>query len=62
MTRVLEGGRVPYRVLVGKPERKRELGTPRSRWRDYVKTDLKEIGLEGRGLFSLRLRTSGELL
>jgi hypothetical protein len=45
VTRVLERGwRVPYRVLVGKPERRRELGTPRRRWRDNVKTDLKEIG------------------
>jgi hypothetical protein len=29
-----------YRVLVGKPEGKRPLGRPRSRWEDNIKTDL----------------------
>ena len=33
-----------YRVLVGKPERKRPLGRPRRRWKDNVKMDLKEVG------------------
>jgi hypothetical protein len=32
-----------YRILVGTPERKRQLRRPRSRWRD-IKTDLREIG------------------
>jgi hypothetical protein len=32
-----------YRILVGKPERKRPLGRPRIRWEDNIKTDLKEI-------------------
>jgi hypothetical protein len=30
-----------YRVLVGKPERKRPLGLP-SRWEDNIKIDLQE--------------------
>jgi hypothetical protein len=30
-----------YRVLVGKPERKRPLGGPRRRWMDNIKMDLK---------------------
>jgi hypothetical protein len=34
-----------YRVLVGKPERKRPLGRPRCRWEDKVKTDVQEVGL-----------------
>jgi hypothetical protein len=34
-----------YRLLVGKPERKRPLGRPRRRWIDNIKTDLLEIGL-----------------
>jgi hypothetical protein len=34
-----------YRLLVGKPERKRPLGRPRRRWIDNFKTDLLEIGL-----------------
>jgi hypothetical protein len=32
---------------VGKPEGKRPLGRPRHRWVDYVKMDLREIGLGG---------------
>jgi hypothetical protein len=34
-----------YRLLVGKPEGKRPLGRPRRRWRDNIKMDLSEIGL-----------------
>jgi hypothetical protein len=37
-------GRNVYRVLVGKPEGKRPLGRPRSRWEDGIKMDLGEIG------------------
>jgi hypothetical protein len=33
-----------YRVLVGKPERKRPLRRPRRRWEDNRKMDLREIG------------------
>ena len=33
-----------YRVLVGKPERKRPLGRPRFRWEDNIKTNLQEMG------------------
>jgi hypothetical protein len=32
-----------YRLLVGKPTRKRPLGRPRHRWEDNIKMDLKEI-------------------
>jgi len=35
------------RVLVGKPEGKRPLGTPRRRWEDNIKTDLQEVGCGG---------------
>ena len=37
-------GRVVHRVLVGKPEGKRPLGRPRSRWEDNIKMDLREMG------------------
>jgi hypothetical protein len=37
-------GRNVYRVLVGKPEGKRPLGSPRRRWEDGIKMDLREIG------------------
>jgi len=34
-----------YRVLVGKPERRRPLGRPRCRWVD-IRLDLQEVGCE----------------
>jgi len=37
-------GRGVYRVLVGKPEGKRPLGSPRRRWEDNMKMDLQEVG------------------
>jgi len=37
-------GRGVYRVLVGKPERKRPMGRPRHRWEDNIKMDLQEVG------------------
>jgi hypothetical protein len=33
-----------YTVLVGKPKQKRPPGTPRQRWEDNIKMDLKEMG------------------
>ena len=32
-----------YRVLVGKPERKKSLGRPRRRWVDNIRIDLQEV-------------------
>jgi hypothetical protein len=32
-----------YRVLVGKPGRKRPLGRPRHRWKDNIRMDLQEV-------------------
>jgi hypothetical protein len=37
-----------YRILVGNPEGKRPLGTPRRRWVDNIKIDLREIGWDAR--------------
>jgi hypothetical protein len=34
-----------YKVLVGKPEGKGQLGRPRRRWEDGIRMDLREIGL-----------------
>jgi hypothetical protein len=36
-----------YRILVGKPERRRPLGRPRRRRVDNIKMDLTEIGWDG---------------
>jgi hypothetical protein len=33
-----------YRLLVGKPERKRLPGRPRRRWVDNIRMDLVEVG------------------
>jgi hypothetical protein len=43
----MEAKRNVYRVLTGKPEGKRQLGRPRRRWADNIKTDLKEIKWDG---------------
>ena len=36
-----------YRVLVGKPEGKRQCGRPRRRWEDNIKMDFQEAGCGG---------------
>jgi hypothetical protein len=36
-----------YRIFVGNPEGKRPLGSPRLRWVDNIKMDLREIGWYG---------------
>ena len=54
-----------YRVLVGKPQRKRPLGRPRYRWEDNIKMDIQELGWGGgawTGLVWLRIGTGGGLL
>ena len=38
-----------YRVLVEKPEGKRQLGRPRHRWEDNIKMDILKVG-RGRGM------------
>jgi hypothetical protein len=36
-----------YRILVGRPERRRPLRRPRRRWEGNIKTDLQEVGWVG---------------
>jgi hypothetical protein len=43
----MEEKRNAYRILVGKPERKRLLGRPRHRWVGNIKINLREIGWGG---------------
>ena len=40
----MEEGRGAHKVLVGKREGKRPLGSPRRRWEDNIKMDLQEVG------------------
>jgi hypothetical protein len=52
-----------YKVLVGKPEGRRPLGRPRSRWEDGIRMDLRETGLGVLiGFDWLRTGTGGGLL
>jgi hypothetical protein len=43
----MEDDRKLYKVLVGKPEGKGPLGTPRRRWKDGIRMYVGETGLEG---------------
>ena len=47
-----------YRVLVGKPEGRRQLGRPRRRWVDNIRTDLQKVVI-WTGLGWPRLETGG---
>jgi transcription termination factor 2 len=40
-------GRGVYRILVARPKSKRPLGRPRRKWKDNIKMDLREIGIDG---------------
>jgi hypothetical protein len=40
----MEEERGLHRVLVGKPEGKRQLGRPRLRWENNIKMDFQEVG------------------
>jgi hypothetical protein len=48
-----------YEVLVGKPEGKRPLGRSRRRWEDNIKTDLQEVGCEGKDWIVLAQEGTG---
>jgi hypothetical protein len=43
---LMEEMRYAYKVLVGKPERKRQLGRPRRRFEDNITMNLRKIGWE----------------
>jgi hypothetical protein len=47
MQQVWERGGGVYRVLVEKPERKRPLVKPKSRWEGNIKMNLQEVGCGG---------------
>jgi hypothetical protein len=39
--------RLVYRVLLGRPEGKTSIGSPRHRWEDNIKMDLQEVICRG---------------
>jgi hypothetical protein len=45
----MEKMRNGYKILVGKLERKRSLGSPKRTWEKNIKMDMKEIGYEDTG-------------
>jgi hypothetical protein len=56
-------GRGVYRVLVGKPEGKRQLEILRRRWEDNINMELQEVGCGGcSGLSWFRIGTGGRHL
>ena len=42
-----------FNILTGTPAGKRPLGRPRRRWEDYIRMDLKEIGINTRNWVDL---------
>ena len=51
----MEEGRSAFKMLRGKPTGKRPLGRPRCKWKDNVRVDLKEIGINMRNWVNLAL-------
>ena len=51
----MEEGRSAFKILTGKPIRKRPLGRPRRKWEDSIRKDFKEIGINTRN-WMIRLR------
>jgi hypothetical protein len=44
----MKEGRNAFKVLTGKPTEKRPLRRPRCRWKDNIRIDLEEIGINAR--------------
>ena len=52
VARMVEG-RSAFKILTGIPAVKRLLGSPRCRWEDNIRKDLKEIGINTRNWFDM---------
>ena len=46
----MEEDRSAFKLLIGKPTAKRPLGSPRRRWEDNIRMDLKEMGINTRNV------------
>ena len=44
----MEDDRSAFKILTGTSARKRLLGSPRRRWEDNIRMDLKEVGINTR--------------
>jgi hypothetical protein len=49
----VEEGRSAFKILTGTSAGKRLLGSPRRRWEDNIRMDLKEIGINTRSLVDM---------
>jgi hypothetical protein len=49
----MEEGKSAFKTLIGTPTGKRPLGKSRRRWKDNIRTDLKEIGINTRNYVDL---------
>ena len=49
----MEEGRSSFKILIGKSTGKRPLESPRRRWEDNIRMDLKEIGINTRNWVDL---------
>ena len=50
----MEEGKNVFKILTDKPVGKRTVGRPRRRWKENIRMDLKEIGIN-RGIGLIRL-------
>jgi hypothetical protein len=55
-------GHIAAIYIVGKPERKKTLGKPNSKWACSIKMDFREDGVMYTGFIWLRIGTSGGIL
>ena len=46
----IEEGSSASKIVTGKPRGRRLLGRPRGRWKEIIRLDLKEIGINTRNL------------
>ena len=44
----MKESRTALKIFTGKPTGKRPLGRPRRRWKDYIRMDLRELGMNTR--------------
>ena len=59
----MEEGRSAFKILTGKPSGKRPLGRSRRRWKDNIRMNLEEIGINaGNCVDSAQDRISGGFL
>ena len=62
VARMEQGRGGAFKILTGTPTGKRPVGSPRLRWEDNIRMDLKELGIRGIGLIRLKIGIIGDPL